>query len=161
MMGLHLKSPNVKEGEYLDDRFTGYGANISPEFHISGIDRNAVSMILTLDDHDHPRIPDFNHWIAFNIKPVNKIPCSLPKGFSLTKPIQMNQGRAYGNYRYRGPKTPKGETHTYIFTLYTLDCRLDGNLMSNKRKIMASAEGHILQKAELKVLYSPAYSEAK
>lgn len=152
---LTLSSPALKDGDYIDDKFTGYGEDISPEFLISGVSKNAVSMILTLDDHDHPRIPDFNHWIAYNIKPTTKIPGSLPKGLKLSKPIQMMQGRAYGNYRYRGPKTPRGETHVYIFTLYTLDCVIDGDWLSNKKKILKASEGHILQKAELKVLYTP------
>ena len=40
-----------------------------------------------------------------------------------------------------------------VFTLYTLDCTLEANEKSKKEDILKLAEGHILQKAELRGRY--------
>ena len=154
-MELKLTSPSFKEGEFIDKKFSGYGIDISPELNIENLSKDAVSLILTLDDADHPRIKNFNHWIAFNVDPVDKIPEHLPKGGCVKSPINMQQGMAYGNFRYRGPKTPKGETHHYVYTVYVLDIKIKANRFSNKKKIMKLAEGHIIQQASLTGLFTP------
>lgn len=154
-MELKLLSPSFNDLDFLPDIFSGYGKDISPELHIEGIDPKAVSLVLTLDDADHPKIPNFNHWIAWNIGPVEVVPENLPKGFKNDKPIHIEQGCGYGWFRYRGPKTPKGETHIYVYTVYVLDIKLKASRFSNKKKILNLAEGHILQKAELRIRYTP------
>lgn len=154
-MELEFSSPNLKAGDFIPFEYTGYGIDISPEFHIKGISEDAVAMIITLDDADHPRIKNFNHWIAFNIPLVEIIPSRLPKGASIEEPIHMQQGRAYGNHKYRGPKTPYGETHVYVYNLYILDCKLETGRWSNKKKIMKLAEGHIIQSARISCLFTP------
>ena len=65
----------------------------------------------------------------------------------------MEQGIAYGKHCYRGPKPPFNWNHEYLFTLYTLDCTLEANEKSKKEDILKLAEGHILQKAELRGRY--------
>ena len=154
-MELKFSSPVLYEGNYIPVEYTGYGIDISPEFNIEGISEDAVSMIITLDDANHPRIKNFNHWIAYNIPPVSNIPSRLPKGAVVEEPIHMQQGRAYGNHKYRGPKTPYGETHVYVYNLYVLDCTLDAGWWSNKKKIMKLAEGHIIQSAKISCLFTP------
>lgn len=79
-MEFEFSSPNLKAGDFIPFEYTGYGVDISPEFHIKGINEDAVTMIITLDDADHPRIKNFNHWIAFNIPPVEMIPSRLQTG---------------------------------------------------------------------------------
>jgi phosphatidylethanolamine-binding protein (PEBP) family uncharacterized protein len=59
------------------------------------------------------------------------------------------QGLAYGRYRYKGPKPPRGALHTYVFTVYALDCRIELGPRRRKRDLLPAMEGHILQKAVL------------
>lgn len=150
---LSISTPCFKEGDWIPDNNAGYGEDQSPEFHIEGIDPEAVTMILTLDDLGHPLEPGYNHWIAWNIDPVECIPGDLPKGSVLETPIHMEQGMAYGKHCYRGPKPPFNWNHEYLFTLYTLDCRLHADKNSKRDDILRLAAGHILQKAEIRGKY--------
>lgn len=59
------------------------------------------------------------------------------------------QGRAYGRNRYKGPKPPLRWIHTYVFTVYALDCRLNLSPTCRKPDLLAAMEGHILQRATL------------
>ena len=121
--------------------------------HIEGIDAKAETMVITLDDLGHPLEPGYNHWVAWNITPTECIPGGLAKGSVVENPIHIEQGIAYGKHCYRGPKPPFNWNHEYLFTLYTLDCRLEANEKSKKEDILKLAEGHILQKAELRGRY--------
>ena len=99
------------------------------------------------------REPGYNHWIAWNITPTECIPGGIAKGSVIENPIHIEQGIAYGKHCYRGPKPPFNWNHEYLFTLYTLDCTLEANEKSKKEDILKLAEGHILQKAELRGRY--------
>ena len=50
-------------------------------------------------------------------------------------------------------QSPFNWNHEYVFTLYTLDCKLEASEKSKKEDILKLAEGHILQKAELRGRY--------
>ena len=50
-------------------------------------------------------------------------------------------------------RSPFNWKHEYLFTLYTLDYTLKANEKSKKEDILKLAEGHILQKAELRGKY--------
>lgn len=65
----------------------------------------------------------------------------------------LESGIAYGKHCYRGPKPPFNWNHEYLFTLYTLDCTLEADEKSRKEDTLKLAEGHILQKAELRGKY--------
>ena len=116
---LKITPPCFVEGGWIPDHNAGFGEDKSPEFHIEGIDAEAETMVITLDDLGHPLEP----------------------------------GIAYGKHCYRGPKPPFNWNHEYLFTLYTLDCTLEANEKSKKEDILKLAEGHILQKAELRGRY--------
>ena len=121
--------------------------------HIEGIDAKAETMVITLDDLGHPLEPGYNHWVAWNITPAECIPGGIARGSVIEKPIHIEQGIAYGKHCYRGPKPPFNWNHEYVFTLYTLDCKLEASEKSKKEDILKLAEGHILQKAELRGRY--------
>ncbi len=59
------------------------------------------------------------------------------------------QGTGYGLHRYAGPKPPKGKTHTYRFTIYSLDCEINISANSMKRRFLKKAQKHILQKGSI------------
>ena len=150
---LKITTPCFFEGGWIPDYNAGYGEDQSPEFHIEGMDEKAETMIITLDDLGHPLEPGYNHWIAWNIAPAECIPGSIPKGSVVEKPIYIEQGIAYGKHYYRGPKPPLNWNHEYKKKNNTLDCTLEANEKSKKEDILKLAEGHILQKAELRGRY--------
>ena len=102
--------------------------------HIEGIDAKAETMVITLDDLGHPLEPGYNHWVAWNITPAECIPGGIARGSVIEKPIHIEQGIAYGKHCYRGPKPPFNWNHEYVFTLYTLDCKLEADERSKKRR---------------------------
>lgn len=155
---LKMTSPSFADGGWIPDRHAGYGEDQSPEFHIEGIDERAKTMVMTLDDLGHPLEPGYNHWIAWNIAPTERIPGGIAKGSIVESPIHIEQGIAYGKHCYRGPKPPFNWNHEYLFTLYTLDCTLEASERSRKEDILRFSQGHILQKAELRGRYQRRHS---
>ena len=129
----------------MPDENSGYGQDVSPELRLEGLCENAVSLAVTLDDLGHPIQPGYNHWLAWNLPPVNCIPGGLPAGASVDVPIAAKQGLAYGKHAYRGPKPPFNWNHRYRFTVYVLDAVLSISTDSNKTALLAAMEGHVLQ----------------
>lgn len=58
---------------------TGRGKDISPEFIIQNLSKNAVALMITLEDLCHP-IKGFTHWIIWNIPARDKITKAIPSG---------------------------------------------------------------------------------
>lgn len=123
-------------------KYTGYGEDISPEFDIKNLSSQAKTIAITLEDLDHP-IKDFTHWVIWNI-PAAEI---IKEAISSDENIK--QGIAYGWHRYAGPNPPKRKSHSYKFTLYTLDCAMNSSANIFKKTFLKKAEGHILQKGEI------------
>ncbi|MDD2955972.1 MAG: YbhB/YbcL family Raf kinase inhibitor-like protein [Oscillospiraceae bacterium] len=146
---LKVTSPSFQEGGWIPPRFCGYGDDLSPELRIEGIEEGGVSMVIALDDMDHPLFPGYNHWIAWDILPVKVIPEGLPAGPQVEKPIPMRQGMGYGKHCYRGPKPPFNWNHTYRFTVYILDLALGLDPAADKKAVEKAMEGHILQTGTL------------
>ncbi len=61
----------------------------------------------------------------------------------------MVQGLGYSLHRYAGPKPPRGKSHKYSFTVYALDCFIEAKPSSTKAKVLAKADGHMLQKVKI------------
>lgn len=135
------------DGKYLI-KYTGRGENISPEFKIDNLAKNAKTILITLEDLSHP-IKDFTHWVIWNIPAEPAISSGIPAGKVIASPKGACQGIAYGNHRYAGPKPPKGKTHDYRFTVYVLDRVIDVSPSSRKKKVLAAAQGHILQQGSV------------
>ncbi len=123
-------------------KHTGYGEDISPEFIIKNLSSNAKTIAITLEDLDHP-IKNFTHWVIWNIPATEIIKESI------SSDENIRQGMAYGWHRYAGPKPPKRKSHSYKFTLYSLDCEM--NLSANifKKTFLKNATEHILQQGEI------------
>lgn len=145
MIELKISSPAFKSEGWIPNENSGFGDDVSPELHIDGIDDKALSMAITLDDLGHPIHPGYNHWVGWNIPPVNILPSNLPKGAICEQPFHIEQGLAYGKHCYRGPKPPFNWNHRYCFTIYVLDTRLNIGTDSDKAVLLKAMNGHILQ----------------
>ena len=159
MNQLSLTSPAFEHNGWMPVRYTGYGEDISPELHIDGVDSRTVSMVITLDDLDHPVKLNYNHWVAWNLSPVSVLPEALPAGAVIDQPLHMQQGVGFGRHVYRGPKPPLKWKHQYLFTLYTLDTVLDLSPEADRLQVTQAMEGHILQQTGLMVKYQKGHKE--
>lgn len=152
---LHIKCPSFGGDGQIPGKHTGFGADISPEFLIDGLQENVASIAIIMDDLDIPFIGCLNHWLIWNIPATGRIAENIPYGAETL--LGAKQGIAYGKHRYRGPKQPPfiKKSHRYRFTVYGLDCMLDLSADSSKDRLSAAMDGHILQSGEITGWYKP------
>ncbi|MDF3002338.1 MAG: YbhB/YbcL family Raf kinase inhibitor-like protein [Bacillota bacterium] len=149
MKPLTVKSYAFEEGGLMPIRYTARGEDLSPDFELEGIDDHAKSIAITCDDASHPLFTNYNHWVIWNIPVQKVIPEGIPRGATVDRLAGAIQGIAYGRNRYKGPKPPLKALHTYVFTVYVLDCNIDLGSNSRKRDVLNQMEGHVLQQATL------------
>ncbi len=121
--------------------YTCDGVNINPPLLISNVPEKAKSLAIIVDDPDAPN-GTWNHFIIWNIDPkIQKIEEGKLKAGTIG-------GNSRGHLGYDGPCPPDGEHH-YVFKLYALDKILDLPSGANKKELILSMDGHILEEAEL------------
>ncbi|WP_298032048.1 YbhB/YbcL family Raf kinase inhibitor-like protein [uncultured Dysosmobacter sp.] len=149
LMPLVVTSSAFSHGGSIPEQYTGYGEDVSPPFHISGLSSAAVSLAIILDDLDVPLFSAYPHWLIWDITPVEDIPAHIPHGKrTLDRAVQ---GIAYGRNRYRGPKPPffAHKPHRYRFSFYALDCFLGADAASDRKTLVKAMKGHILQQGSI------------
>lgn len=149
MNKLKVCSGAFEDGGWIPARYTARQEDISPPFELEGLHPNAVTLAITLDDASHPIFPNYNHWVIWNIPMQTSIPEGVPHGKTLSSFGGAVQGIAYGRNRYKGPKPPLRSIHTYVFTIYVLDCTIHLSPSSKKQALLNQMEGHILQQAPI------------
>ena len=148
MEQLKFSLPDFTNGDTFPIDYTGRGKDISPEIKIENLSERAKTLAVTLEDISHP-IKNFTHWVIWNIPAMNKIPKAIPAGKIVSILDGAVQGVGYGLHRYAGPKPPKGKSHKYSFTIYSLDGSLDLKASSTKRKVLDKANNHIIQQGTI------------
>jgi len=143
MKELRITSPVFENKGFIPQKYTCDGDNVSPPLKIGGIPEGTQSLVLIVDDPDAPR-GTWDHWIVWNIPPVEKIEEDSVPG---TEGLNDFNRRSYG-----GPSPPSG-THRYFFKVYALDTKLDLNPNSRKKNVESAMKGHILAKGEIVGLY--------
>lgn len=148
MKELTVSSPAFAQGGLIPVVHTGHGEDISPALVLEGLDTNAKSIAVLLDDMSLP-VPAYNHWVIWNLPVRPHIPANIPHGEYLEGLGGAVQGIGYGKHRYRGPKPPFRWSHIYRFTVYVLSERLDLPERSKKRDLLQAMQGKILQEGML------------
>lgn len=146
MNTLRFTCPGLEDGGRFPKVHTGRGEDRSPEILLENLTPRAKTLAVTLEDLSHP-LRGFTHWVLWNFPAAARIPGGLPKGERLEN--GACQGTAYGLHRYAGPKPPPCISHRYRLTVYALDCALELDTASRKRRVLKAAEGHILQTGSL------------
>lgn len=95
---LTITSPAFENEAVIPIQYTGRGDDISPELHISSIDESARSLAIIMDDMGHP-IPEYNHWVIWNIPVMEIILKNIPYGRHVAELSGATQGRGYGKNR--------------------------------------------------------------
>jgi Raf kinase inhibitor-like YbhB/YbcL family protein len=139
---MKISTTAFSERRAIPERFTADGKNVNPPLAVSGVPKEAKSLVLIVDDPDAP-MGVWSHWLVWNIKPDTTVIAedSVPRGAV----VGNNDA---GTAKYVGPSPPSG-THRYFFRLYALDAKLDLSAGSNRADLDAAMHGHILARAEL------------
>lgn len=142
---LKLTSKSFENNGNIPSRHTCDGEGISPELSISGLDKNAKSLVLIMDDPDAPS-GTWDHWVKFNISTSTT---QIKEG---QEPDGASGAGTSGNRDYFGP-CPPDRQHRYFFKLFSLDTKLELPEGATKKQVEEAMEEHILQSAELIGLY--------
>ena len=145
---MELKSSVFENNGKIPSKYTCDGDNINPQLSISGVPKNAKSLVLIMDDPDaiKPAGKVWDHWIVFNIPPETK---EIPES---QEPQGVQGITSFGRLGYGGPCPPDAE-HKYIFKLYALNTELDLNKGVTKKEVEAAMQEHIIEKTELIGMY--------
>jgi Raf kinase inhibitor-like YbhB/YbcL family protein len=115
--GIRVTSPEFTEGAQLPERYTCYGAGLSPPLRFSGVPRAAAALALIVTDPDAPG-GTYTHWVVFDLPP------QVQELASASTPPQARQAtNSAGTIGYTPPCPPSG-THHYHFTLLGLRDRI-------------------------------------
>jgi len=147
-MALEIKSPAFKEGEFIPEKYTCKGSDISPLLQWSGAPADTKSFALISDDPDAP-VGTWVHWVVYDMPADKK---GLPEGVPADKrlPDGSKQGITdFGKIGYGGPCPPPGKAHRYFFKLYALDSVLRLDPGASKEELIKAMEGHILAEAQI------------
>ena len=140
---MQLSSPVFEHNAFIPVKFTCTGEGVNPPLSIEGIPKETKSLALIVDDPDAPS-GDFVHWVVYDIAVTGAI-----KENSIPGKQGINSA---GNLNFVGPCPPTG-VHRYFFKVYALDKILNLNGVVSKTVLEKAMTGHILNKAELIVLY--------
>ncbi len=143
MKELKVTSPVFSNTGSIPTKYTCDGNDVNPPLKIGGIPGETKSLVLIVDDPDAPR-GTWDHWIVWNIPPVEKIEENTVPGTE-----GLNDSR---NHSYGGPCPPSG-THRYFFKVYALDTKLDLDPNSRKKDVERAIKEHVLAKGEIVGLY--------
>lgn len=138
---LTLFSPDFLNLESIPSKFTCDGENINPNLEISGVDKNAKSLVLIMDDLK-AQGGVWNNWIKFNI-PVTTRQIIAGEGV-----VGISGRGTGGNLGYSGPCPEEGK-HQYSFKLFVLDIELTLPEGSTKIDVEKAVDGHVIQTVEL------------
>jgi Raf kinase inhibitor-like YbhB/YbcL family protein len=140
---LTISSPAFEHEGYIPMKYTCEGKNINPPVVIKGIPKEAISLVLVIEDPDAPS-GIFDHWTVWNISPTDIIKEDSVPGITAKN--------SKGEYHYTGPCPPSG-THRYFFKVYALDTHLDLGSDVDKKMVEQALHEHILAYGELMGLY--------
>jgi len=140
---LTVSSPAFEHEGYIPEKYTCEGENINPPIRIKGIPKEAVSLVLIMDDPDAPS-GVFDHWVVWNIRPTEVINANNLPGVA--------GKNSAGESRYKGPCPPTG-THRYFFKVYAIDTLLDLGDDTDKKMVEQEIENHVIAYGELMGLY--------
>jgi Raf kinase inhibitor-like YbhB/YbcL family protein len=141
-----VRSSAFKNDDTIPEKYTCVGKNINPPLEISGVPKEAKSLVLIVEDPDAP-VGVWDHWVKFNMAPDA---LDIAEG---TEPAGISGKGTAGNLDYKGPCPPSG-THHYFFKIYALDNMLKLTEGAEKTQVEKAMQKHIVGYGELIGLFS-------
>ncbi|MFH0755385.1 MAG: YbhB/YbcL family Raf kinase inhibitor-like protein [bacterium] len=147
---LILTSPVFEHMGKIPVKYTCDGQKINPPLEIFGVDDNAKSLVLIMEDPDVPKNIRadgmWDHWLKFNL------PANLKEIKEGIDPGGISGLGTSKTLKYVGPCPPDKE-HRYLFRLFSLDIILDLKEGAMKFQIEEAMKNHILQEVVLIGVY--------
>ena len=143
----------------LDERYSGYGHNISPPVRWTAGPPGARAYALAWEDPDAGSPPPVIHWIAWNIPPtVTSLPRAVHNLGETPRPLGMRQGRnSHGGLGYTGPHPPVGgPAHHYHVQVFALSRPLGLHPEADRAAFLHALEGRVIARGEAVVLFAEA-----
>lgn len=151
-MKLTLSSTAFQAGEPIPAKYTGEGADVSPNLAWSDVPSGTAELALIVDDPDAPSAEPWVHWVIYKIPgQATGLKEGVPRADTVADPAGAVQGKnSWSTVGYRGPMPPPGHgTHHYHFKLYALDKALSAPVGLTKAKLLDALRGRILAQGEL------------
>ncbi len=146
-MELIIKSPEIKNNDFIPVKYTCAGANISPQLKWTCDNEKVKSFVILLEDLDDKNGTPI-HWILFNIP---SFIMQLQEDITTVRnvPDEVCIGtNDFGKIGYTGPCNQSG-VHHFAFKIFALDRGLPLVPGSTKNEILKAMEGHIVGKGKL------------
>ena len=144
MDNLKILSPVFTDHGPMPVKYSCKGENINPPLHVRLLPPETISLAIIVEDPDAPS-GVFDHWVVWNIPPMDEIPEKLGLGVS--------GNNSKGKPGYTGPCPPSG-THRYAFKVYALDALLDLPAGTGKKNLLENMKEHILAGGEVVGIFS-------
>ena len=149
---INVRSDAIAPGSPIPDKYSDYGAGVSPPLSWSGVPAGAKSLVLLMEDPKAASPIPFAHWVIANLPPNVT---QLPEAFSgKGQPPQQAAGQQGTNSRseigYLGPRPPAGDPpHPYHFQIFALDTVLDLPAGFNRQYLLKKMQSHVIAQGEL------------
>lgn len=139
-----LTSPDIGNGERIDDRFAGQHGAETPRLSVEGVPSGAVELAVVCHDPDAPLPDGFTHWTLFGLPAQEGA-------------IDASAGRPGPNdddgIGYVGPFPPAGHgEHHYYFWVYALKTQVAGT--PTREQFLHEYRGEVVGQARLVGTYS-------
>ena len=146
-MEIKITSSAFEDGGLIPAKYTCDGADVSPPLQWDAVPEGTKSIALICDDPDAP-MGTWVHWVLFNLpSDAKELAENIPTEETL--PNGAKQGvNDFGRVGYGGP-CPPGGTHRYFFKIYALDTEVGLQAGADKRRLLKTMEGHILEQGLL------------
>ena len=144
-----VTSTAFRNGAAIPDEHSSYYADASPALAWSGVPREAVSVVVMMEDPDAALKPT-THWLVANIPPSSaSLEANQPKIDALPSGATQG-GNITGKIGYYGPHPPPADKpHNYHFQVFALDTKLNLPVGFNRQAVLDAMRNHVIAKGEL------------
>jgi Raf kinase inhibitor-like YbhB/YbcL family protein len=150
--GFVPESPDLKEGQQIDAKFTCDGEDRSPALKWPAPPAGTKSLALVMDDPDAPS-GTFTHWLLYGVEPSwVSIGGGLDKAPTIRK-LGMQGKNDFDRTGYGGPCPPAGKPHHYRFKLFALKVVPSLGPGASKEEVQKAIEGNVLAQGVLTATY--------
>ena len=147
---LQIFSSDFEDGEEIPKKCGYMHGNVEPSINVDGTDGpQGSSYALIMDDPDAMAAVGkvWVHWLEYRSPEVD--------GDKNVNIIKWGRGKNdFDVLGYGGP-APPDKRHTYVFTLYDLDTRLNLKNGFSRQELEDAMKGHIIAEAKLTGTFAP------
>jgi len=139
---LIVSSAAFGHGGVIPGRYSAYGADELPPLAWSALPSGTKSVAILVEDPDAQSPQPFVHWVVWNL-----VPAAGATPAALSGATQGRNGA--GQNAWRGPHPPDAKPHHYHFELFALNARLDLPADTDRDRLVAAMQGHVLGKGQI------------